>query len=100
MNEVAWEAARAGEIATAPELAKDPPVTGQVDECKDLGLVEGAQGVLTQPKMSQGSQAYLGPAAGLRRRLETNVERLIRCPGAARLKKTFQDLSCDRPPCD
>jgi hypothetical protein len=34
-------------------------VTGKVDECKVLGQVEGAQGVLTQPKMSQGLQAYL-----------------------------------------
>jgi len=43
------ESARAGETSTTPELPKDHPVTGCVDECGSLGLVEGAQGALIQP---------------------------------------------------
>jgi len=44
------ESARAEEIFTPPELAKDRPVTERCDGCESLGQVEGAQGALRQPE--------------------------------------------------
>jgi len=64
------------ESATSPELAKDPFGNGRIDGCESLGQVEGAQGVLTQPECVRGCR-HTQSAAALRRRNETNVERLI-----------------------
>jgi len=77
---------------------KCSPVTGDRDGYESLGREVGAQGVLAQPECARGC-SIPESAAALRRRVYTNVERLIRCPGRREDEKDSPKVHARKLPC-